>query len=89
MLLFVKPSGCIPVSQIIIPLERVYNIVSVGRKININYDSGEVVYIENSYEKKIDTVSIDFVDDDEVNKILRQFYKAVNNQSNAFYFGTL
>ena len=87
MLLFIKPND-IPVNQVIIPLERVYNIIHSSCRININYDSGELMEVaENVYQPKIDTASIVFDDTDSAEKVLRQFYKACNNHSGAFFFG--
>ena len=87
MLLFCKPND-IPVNQVIIPLERVYNIIHSSCRININYDSGELMEVaENTYQPKIDTASIVYDDTDSAEKTLRQFYKACNNNAGAFFFG--
>ena len=87
MLLFCKVKE-ISDGQIIIPLNRVFDIISTGCRININYDSGELMEVrENVYQNKIDTASIIYDSPDEVDKTIRQFYKSVNNNSNCFYFG--
>lgn len=83
MLLFMKISG----GQVIIPTERIYNICAVGCRVSVNYDSGELLEVGSMYQKKIETVSVVFDSDDLVNKILRQFYKACNNNAGAFFFG--
>lgn len=87
MLLFCR-SKDLQGGQIIVPLNRVYNIITSDCRININYDSGEMLEVrEGIYHKKIDTVSIIYDSADEVDKTVRQFYKSVNNNSNCFYFG--
>lgn len=89
MLLFCKPNN-IPVIQIIISTSRIFDIVAAGCRININYDSGEVTEVsENTYQKKIETISIIYDSADDVEKAIRQFYKAVNNHSAAFFFGNI
>lgn len=87
MMLFCKSREIVG-GQIIIPSNRIYNIIASGCRININYDSGELMEVrENVYQAKIDTASILYNDPDEVDKTIRQFYKAVSNNSNCFYFG--
>jgi len=87
MLLFIDNSDSV-MSQVIIPISRLYDIWSYGCRININYDSGELVEVEGTYQKKIESLSIVCESEDVVNKLLRQFYKACNNKAGAFYFGT-
>jgi len=87
MLLFVKTSNTFS-SDIIIPVGRIYDIWAANCHININYDSGELIETELGYQKKLETITVVFNSADEVNKILRQFYKACNNKAGAFYFGT-
>lgn len=87
MLLFIDNSDSV-MSQVIIPISRLYDIWSLGCRININYDSGELLEIEGTYQKKIETVSVVLDNEDAVNKLLRQFYKACNNKAGAFYFGS-
>lgn len=84
MFLFVKD---VNIGQIIIPSFRLYDIWAVGCRIHINYDSGELIEVEGTYQKKIETVSVVLDNEDVVNKLLRQFYKACNNKAGAFFFG--
>ena len=84
MLLFTKPNN-MAASRVIIPLSRVFDIYATDCSININYDSGEMVEVAGKFEKKIETVRVTFDSADEVDKIFRQFYKAVNANSRAFY----
>ena len=86
MLLFVKNSD-VNIGQIIIPSFRLYDIWAVGCRININYDSGELIEVEGTYQKKVETASVVLDNEDAVNKLLRQFYKACNNKAGAFFFG--
>lgn len=83
MLLFVKVYS----RQIVIPLNRVFDIWSEGNALLINYDSGELIEIEGTYQKKVESVKVTFETDDDVNKALRQFYKACNAGAGAFFFG--
>lgn len=92
MLLFVKPFGnensLIRVNKLVIPLNRIFDISGFGSSIIINYDSGEYIEVDSGiYQKKVESVRIVFNSEDAVDKILRQFYKACNNGSGAFYFG--
>lgn len=73
--------------KIIIPLSRMFEIMSSGCSVVINYDSGEVIETEHGYIKKIETIKITLDSPDDVDKIIRQFYKACNNNAGAFYFG--
>ncbi len=84
MLLFTKPNN-MAANRVIIPLSRVFDIYATDCSININYDSGEFVEVAGKFEKKIETVRVTFDSADEVDKLFRQFYKAVNSNSHAFY----
>lgn len=75
-------------SKTIIPVNRVYDIVVSGCRIIVNYDGGDLVEIEGTYQKRIDSVSVVFDSPDKANKVIRQFYKACNSGSLAFYFGS-
>lgn len=86
MLLFLKPEKMYA-SKIVIPIERIFDIWAAGCAVNVNYNNGELVEIEGNYVPKVETVHIVFDDSDEVDKVMRQFYKAVNSNSKAFYFG--
>ncbi len=86
MLLFTKPNN-MAASRVIIPLSRVFDIYATDCAININYDSGEFVEVAGKFEKKIETVRVTFDSADAVDKICRQFYKALNANNRAFYFG--
>ncbi len=89
MLLFCKPNDD-TITQIIISTSRIFEIVAAGCRVNINYDSGEVAEVsEGTYQKKIETVSVIYDSVDDVEKAIRQFYKAVNNHSAAFFFGNI
>lgn len=88
MLLFVKLSGQFgSMNRVVIPLSRVFDIWSSECAININYDGGELVEVEGTYQKKLETVRIKFDSSDDVDKAMRQFYKACNDGKNAFFFG--
>ena len=86
MMLFCKPSNMVS-NRVIIPLNRVYDIYCLDVSLSINYDSGELVEVEGTFQKKLESVRITFESADELDKIVRQFYKALNSGSNAFYFG--
>lgn len=86
MLLFIDPKNFY-ISKLVVPMARVYEICGGECEIIVNYDSGELVEVDGKFEKKIESVKIVYDSHDEVNKIFRQFYKAVSNGSNAFYFG--
>lgn len=84
MLLFCSTSN----GRVVVPLNRVYNIVASSCTIIINYDCGDLVWLDGDrYEKKVESVSVTLDSPDEVDKVFRQFYKACNSGSNAFYFG--
>lgn len=86
MLLFIKSADTFA-SKIVVPLARVYDIWASDCSVNINYDGGEVVEVEGTFQKKIESVHVTFDKPDDVDKIMRQFYKAVNAGSKAFYIG--
>lgn len=87
MLLFVFPSNMY-VQKLIIPSSRVYDIAASDCSIIINYDSGELVEVsQGKFEKKIESVKVTYDSFDEVDKVTRQFYKAVSNRAAAFFFG--
>lgn len=87
MLLFCRSSES-PVSRVVIPVNRVYDILTLGNTIIVHYENGDIVWLDGDrYEKKLETVSIKYEDSDEVDKVIRQFYKACNAGNNAFYFG--
>jgi len=86
MLLFTNYLGI----RIIIPLNRVYEIKASGKTITIDYDGGEITYLDNegsAVAPKVETIRINFENEDELDKIMRQFYKACNNKAGAFFFG--
>lgn len=86
MLLFTNYLGI----RIIIPLNRVYEIKASGKTITIDYDGGEITYLDNegsAVAPKVETIKINFESEDELDKIMRQFYKACNNKAGAFFFG--
>lgn len=74
-------------NKIIIPLDRVYSIITVDCKIVINYDGGDLINVEGQITKKIETIRMLFDSTDEVDKNIRNFYKACSNNAGAFYFG--
>lgn len=86
MLLFTNYLGI----RIIIPLNHVYEIKASGKTITIDYDGGEITYLDNegsAVAPKVETIKINFESEDELDKIMRQFYKACNNKAGAFFFG--
>ena len=83
MLLFVRAYA----RQVVIPINRVFDIWSEGNALLINYDAGELIEIEGTYQNKIESIKVTFETDDDVNKALRQFYKACNAGAGAFFFG--
>lgn len=84
MLIFCKTEK----GRVVIPLNRVYDIRALSSSIIINYDCGDLVWLDgDKYEKKIESAYIEMENADEVDKLIRQFYKACNAGSNAFYFG--
>lgn len=86
MFLFLQPAD-LAVSKLVIPTERIYEINAGSCSIIVNYDSGEVIEVDGTYQKKLNSVRVVFDSPDEVEKIMRQFYKALNSNANAFYFG--
>lgn len=87
MLLFCKPNTN-SINNIIVPLARVYNIISNGCRVIIDYNGGDCIEVENgNYQNKITEVVIYYDSEDEVNKAIRQFFRAVNSNANAFFFG--
>lgn len=87
MLLFVSPSNMY-VRKVIIPLERVYNIAVSDCSIIINYDAGELIWLDgDKYEKKIESIRITFDSPDEADEVIRNFYKSVYKGVPVFHFG--
>lgn len=86
MMLFCKPDETI-VRRLVIPLARVLDVIAFSKSIVINYDNGELMEVEGNMVKKIESVKIKFDSTDEVDRIIKQFYKACNNDVGAFYFG--
>lgn len=86
MILFCK-SKHISDYQILIPMNRVYNIRCTGSKIFINYDDGDLIEVDNSnYQPRVGTLRIEFENSSEAENKLREFYVALNNCKQAFYF---
>jgi len=75
--------------RVIIPLSRIYEIESQGRRIRIAYESGEidVSIVDCPPFPKLGCVVLTFDTEDEVDKVMRQFYKACRDGARAFYFG--
>lgn len=71
----------------IIPLERVYEIVANGNEICVTYEGGDSTDYEGQAVKVSSFCKLKFEDEEEVHKVIRQFYKAVNSGANAFFFG--
>ena len=89
MVLFVCPSNEY-IQKVMVPMNRVFNIVATDCSIIINYDAGELIWLDgDKYEKKIETLKVTFDSPDEVDKLTRQFYKAVANRSEAFFIGNI
>ena len=87
MLLFVSPSNMY-VRKVIIPLERVYNISVSDCSIIINYDAGELIWLDgDKYEKKIESIRITFDSPDAADEFIRNFYKSVYKGVPVFHFG--
>ena len=87
MLIFVNAYGSgVGRRKVILPLERIYDIWEIKNKLMINYDSGELVYVEGNYQKKIETLYVNYSSEEEVTKDLRKFYKACIANAGAFYF---
>lgn len=89
MILFCKPSGNTGTYQLLIPMNRVYDVRAVGSKIFINYDGGVLIKMDDdsTYQPRIETIKIEFEDSSEVEDRLREFYTSLNNGKQAFYFG--
>lgn len=75
--------------RVIIPLSRVYNICSSENRIIINYNCGDLINVEGNCVPKIETVRVILDSSDEVDKTIRQFYKACQSNAKAFFFGGL
>ena len=75
--------------RVIIPLSRVYDIESKGRKVTITYESGEIEYmiVDAPPMPKRGIVTLKFDTEDDVDKVMRQFFTACKDCRNAFYFG--
>lgn len=88
MILFCKSSDITGTYQLLIPMNRVYDIKAEGSKIYINYDGGVLIEMDDSnYQPRIETIKVEFEDSSEVEDKLREFYTALNNGKQAFYFG--
>lgn len=85
MLLFVRISDG---EKVVIPLERVFDIwASEKGVININYDGGNFLEIEGTFQKKVETVKTVFSNAEDVKEVMRDFYKACYLGAKVFYFG--
>ena len=88
MLLFCKSkNNGFKEQLIVIPLNRVFEVIADGRSISVHYDSGESLEVEGSFEKVVNSVDMFFSSEAEVKQIMSLFYKAVYKSFNAFYFG--
>lgn len=88
MVLFICPSNMY-VQKLMIPFSRVYEIVCSDCSVIVNYESGEMVEVNGKFEKKIESAKVTFDSVDDVDKISRQFYKAVANRASAFFIGNI
>ncbi len=75
------------IGEKVLPSSRLIDIVFVENAIKINYDGGDLLDVEGTFYRKVETERIILESADEVNKIKRQFYKACASNQNAFYFG--
>ena len=75
--------------RVVIPLSNVYDIETKKNKITITYNSGEmdISIVDCPPIPRRGIVTLKFDTEDEVDKIMRQFFKACNKGVNAFYFG--
>lgn len=73
--------------NMVIPERRLISIDFVESSIKIIYDCGEFVSVEGMYVPRVGTFKLVLSDEEEVNKIKRQFYKACKEGSQVFYFG--
>ena len=87
MLLFCKPSTT-SAENVIIPLGRVFEIVTNSCRVIIRYNGGEFLETEQgTFPNRVSELVIMYDSPDEVNKAIRQFYKAINSNSSVFLFG--
>lgn len=75
------------VGDTVIPISRLIKITFVGKEVSIDYDGGELLEVDGSMYPRIDTIKMNCENEDEANKIKRQFYKACAANQNVFYFG--
>lgn len=82
MLLF-----CGEVSIVVIPSEKIYNIQQINRQIVINYDAGEITWLDDSnFVPKIETKIIFYDSEKTACETMRRFYLAGLENQGAFYF---
>ena len=75
------------VGDTVIPISRLIKITFVAKEVSIDYDGGELLEVDGSMYPRIDTIKMNCENEDEANKIKRQFYKACAANQNVFYFG--
>lgn len=76
-------------TTIVIPEGRLVNVFQNATRININYDGGEVTFLESSGDSvapKIETVSKDYDSTEDALAIMRKFYTALKNGDKVFCF---
>lgn len=81
MLLFINASGTgNGHSKIIVPLSRIYDIFVANNKLVFNYENA-------LQDDAAGNLIVKYKNENEVDQVLREFYKAVDSSKKVFYFG--
>lgn len=64
-----------------VPLNRIFQIYADKNKLFIVFESGF-----DGFKSGVDSVCVKCNSEDEVQKLFKQFYKAVRDGANVFYF---
>lgn len=75
------------VGNTVISERRLISINFIGNEIAVNYDSGGVLDVEGGMCSRFETINLTLENEEEVQRIKRQFYKACKDGMNVFYFG--
>lgn len=74
-------------SVVVIPSEKIYNIQQINEKIIINYDGGEITWLDDSnFVPKVETKILYFDSAKTACERMRCLYLAGMENQGAFYF---
>lgn len=73
----------------VIPSNRIYDIKLIGKNITINYDNGELSFLDDScaaVAPKIASLTLTYDKEEAAVEVMRKFYKACSEKAGVFKF---